>query len=262
MVIAGVTVAAANYAKSYMDAKDLFEVEHNVRVASEMIFRDLRTAGYGVHETAHALDAWVDWIPGVTSSVVVVQGASMSDPDQLVTVGSRVVPGGELQIDATAGSTVLTLKSGGVLNFNTTTDKLLVLDRLETARVVNITGNDLIISTDPSVNNVGLAFDHPANSPVELVTIVTYQCVSTNLTATGGQPYLARFQNTTAATSSTLLSIAAMGIEELQLTADTNDTYRVVLTGRCTRNDPDYVHPAKGDHYRRYELDMTMQSWN
>jgi hypothetical protein len=259
LVIGGAALASMNFALQWVVAADLVEAEHNVRVAAELIHRDMRTAGYGLHELTTPLAAW---IPGVTNRVMVRQGTTAADPDELVLVGARSVSGGQLQFPANVNDVAITLQSGGGAHFNTTTSNLVVVGRMELARVVAVSGDVLTVSKDPSLAGVGLSDPHPALSPVELVTYTTYECVNTNLTATAGQPYLARYQNSATLPSSVLSSICGLGIEDLQVVEVADGSYRITLAGRSSRVDPHFTHPVAGDHYRRYSLETIIQSMN
>ena len=257
VIVAGVVMAFIGQARMYRRLRELNEMRQNLRTALDMVVRDVRMAGYGVPSTGPSL--WTDSMGVVSNCVAIKQGAGVDDPDEITIVSGFEEPLTSLASKASRGTTSIYVASGTGDRFNTTTKKLIFVGRLETARVLSITGDNLTISTHPTDTGRGLMHSHPAGSPLELVQVVTYSC---NLSPTGfpHRPYLIR-DNHSAAFISDLQKIVGLGIDDLQVKQNSNSV-TIAVTGRTSHPDAEYTHPAKGDHYRRDVITTTVYPRN
>jgi len=258
-VVAGAIFMFTNYRRSFEAQRQANHMRNNMRVAIDQIARDVRMAGYGVPIPPTDYPQWIDWVSGVTNSVSLVEGATPSDPDTLHVVAAFDRPVARLAFPAEAGDTTVTVgvNEGGA--FDTVSRKLLFIGKQEMARVTQVSGNTLTISTDPNVAGVGLLNDYPADTPIELVKVVTYSWAFDPGTFPN-VPHIRRDDNTgTLATD--LQKIVAINVEDIQLTGQTN-AVNVELTGRVSDSDSTYTHPTEGDHYRRMSLSSIVRPRN
>ncbi len=119
------------------------------------------------------------------------------------------------------------------------------------ARVVGVTGDQLTISKDPAAAGVGLDYEYPAGTPIELVKMVTYSCGST-ATTDPALIYLMRDDHTSDYPN-WVDRIVAVGIEHLEVSG-TGNSVQLALTGRAQEEDDAYTHPTEGDGFRRSTL--------
>jgi hypothetical protein len=213
--------------------------------------REVRMAGYGVPVPDDELSQWFTWGPSVTSRVHIVQGATAADPDVLHIVGAVEPPAGALALSVSAGDTYLDLKAGQGAKFNNSTKKVVLIGKLELARVLSVAGDKVTISKDPSSAGIGLSYDHSVDTPVELVKIVSYSCSSITNT-TPPLIFLMRDDHT-GDLPNAVDRIYAVGVENFQVSA-TSNSVTMALTGRTTLEDERYTHPTEGDGYRRSDL--------
>ena len=258
MAIAGLLLVAllggfASYVRAYRVRSDLSTIQQNVRRATDMIARDLRHAGYGVPMPSDNLADWVTWMPGITNPVMVVAGIGPADPDQLIITGALDAPVSSLRLASAPGDTVLNIQTGDGGLFNNTDRKMVVIGRVETARVIGITQNALTISKDPAAIGAGLAHGYPAGTPIELVEVITYRVVSES-TGFPGVPYLMRLGNSDLPPADAALGIAALYIDDFGVTRLENDNIQLTVRGRTPHPDRHFLHPDLNDSYRRIQM--------
>jgi len=237
--------------------RQLNEMHQNLRVALDMLVRDVRMAGYGVPCTNIA--SWIDWVWGQTNAVTVVQGAGAGDPDEVSIAAAFGDPVSSLAAAAGEGATTIDVAAGTGWRFNTSDSKMIFIGRMETARVVAVSGDELTISTHPTTAGNGLAYSYPAATPIEQVQVVTYY-LDTSSTNFPYQPYMMRDDNLGLLTND-LQKMVAVGIEDLQMTVQTNKV-TIEVHGRTEAPERGYTDPDKGDHHRRRTLATAIRPRN
>jgi len=248
LVIGAVVFVFLSQGRAYSRQKQLADLHSNVRAAADVLADEVRMAGYGLCIPAGTFGQWVDWVSGLTGIVHVVQGATTNDADTLTVVGALDGEMTSLASAAAAGDTTITVASGDGARFNSTTSKMILVGKLESARVCSVSGDTLTLSTHPVQAGGGLRYGYAAGTPVEPVRAVTYTCVQ-NVVGYPHCPYLKRDDHTGVFTND-LQKLVSVGIENMQVT-QTNETVRIVLTGMTREPDPAYTHPVEGDHYPR-----------
>lgn len=237
--------------------KQLNEMHQALRMGMDMVARDIRIAGYGVPSSN--IVSWIDWVTGMTNSLVIDPGATAGDPDDIYVAAAFDEPVSRLVADAAEGATLLRLAAGTGSHFDSTTRKVGFLGQLETVRVVAVSGDDLTISTSPTVSGVGLSRAYPAGTPLELVTVVTY---SLDLSPTGfpHRPYMLRDENTGLLTND-LQKLVAVGVDDLQATFS-NGVAGITMRARSSAPELGYTDPVEGDGYRRETRATTVHPRN
>ena len=240
--------------KAYKAISFVDDMVQNARFATTQVSRDARMAGYGMNSvSATKISAWITWVSGVTN-VLTMTGGSSGAPDTLRVVAAFDSPCAYLSASCAVGATTLQLQSGQGASFNTSSRKVLFLGKTETLRVTGVSGDTLTISRDPTVNGLGVRNAYPAGSQIELVKVVTYSW-SSDTSTYPYSPHLRRDENI-GAFSYDWQKMTAGNIEDFQVSlgAATNSFF---LTARTSEQDLKYVHPTKGDHYRRVTLDTS-----
>jgi type II secretory pathway pseudopilin PulG len=253
LLVVGLLHGYVTYTRGYRIRSDLSTVQQNVRKAVDMISRDLRHAGYGIPAPYNNLSQWVTWVAGVTNPVMVVKGAGPSDPDRLIITGALDAPVSSLRLASAPGDIVLNLETGDGSLFNNADRKMVVIGRVETARVTGITQNSISVSKDPVAFGVGLSHGYPAGTPIELVTVTTYTMVPAP-EGFPGVPYLQRIENSDTPPSDVASGIAALHIDDFGVTRLDNQNIQVWVQGRTPHPDQSFSHPVFGDPYRRIQL--------
>ncbi|HNR94334.1 MAG TPA: prepilin-type N-terminal cleavage/methylation domain-containing protein [Kiritimatiellia bacterium] len=257
LILVTVMIAAAvNYQRIFKTQNSINDMTQNVRAAMDLVARDMRTAGYGLDDSASAnMVNWITWVSGFNANPLVVDGGS--GPDTVYIAGAFTEPIGYLTADVPIGGTVLVLDGGGS-QVNMTDKKVIFVGRLETARVIGLAGNTLTISTHPS-SAAGLSYSYSAGAPVEVVSLLTYQVVDNPSLYPYG-PHLQRIDSTTPYAYD-WQRIAAGNIEDLQVTGN-GGTMEIEIQGRTSKPDDGYTDPDYGDHYRRFRLETTIHRRN
>lgn len=253
LLVVGVLTAYVFYSRAYWVNAQVNTLDHNLRSGIDMLARDLRNAGYGLSVPTEDLDDWITWVPGVTNPVMVVQGATTNDPDRLTLAGVMDEAVSSLQFASLEGDTVITVQTGEGAAFNTADRKLLFIGRLEQARVVSISGDTLTLSTSPTGAGVGLRNAYPANTPIEMVSVITYEC-DPSPSGFPNTPHLLRYTNLSAPPAEVAEGIGALDIEALDVQVESDSLVRVRLVGRTPLPDRHYTHPVFGDGHRRHEV--------
>ncbi|NQT92357.1 MAG: hypothetical protein HQ559_06320 [Lentisphaerae bacterium] len=184
----------------------------------------------------------------MTNSLVIDPGVSVGDPDDISVVAAFDEPVSRLTADVSGGATLLHVTGGTGSQFDSTTRKVVFLGQLETVRVLSVSGDDLTISTHPTLSGEGLSRAYPAGTPLELVKVITY---SLDLSPTGfpHRSYMLRDDNTGILTND-LQKMVAVGIDDLQATFATNMA-TISMRVRASGPERGYTDPVEGDEYRR-----------
>ncbi len=253
LLVVAVLGAYAMYSRAYWRHAQLNSLQRNIRSGVDMVARDLRSAGYGVPRPYSALDTWVSWMSGITNPVIVVQGATADDSDQLILTGVLDEPVSGLALSSSVGDTIIHVAAGTGDRFNLFDRKLLFVGQLEHARIVSISGDALTITASPTASGVGLKNAYPPGTPIELVSVVTYE---SNPSPAGFPftPYLLRYVNQSTPPIDVAEGIAALDIELFQVSSGANQAVDLSLRGRTPLQDGNYTHPDFGDGYRRQTL--------
>jgi prepilin-type N-terminal cleavage/methylation domain-containing protein len=173
LLVLGLVSTFVQQRKSYKSMQLMTEMDQNIRVAMDVVCRDLRMAGHGMNVRAADYAAWLSWAGGITGAVQVTQGSSGA-PDTLQIVGALDDAPGRLSAQAAIGATSIILGSGQGAAFNASDQRVIMVGKTETARITGMSGDTLTISTDASISGRGLRNPYPAGAPVELVKLVTY----------------------------------------------------------------------------------------
>lgn len=243
------------YQRRALHANELeSEMRHNVRTCLDMLARDLRLAGYGLDMEPSELPSWVDWVHDVAGNPVtfdanpkIVDGAGGA-PDAIWIGAAFDEPAAYLASTAMAGATMLQLGSGEGAAFNDSDRKLLFLGKLETARVVSVSGDTLTISTHPS-QAIGLDRKYPAGTRVELISVRSYE-LNSQTASYPYTPHVTRDNNQSNVYTYAWERLIASHIEDLQL-VQTNNQVSIEITGRASVKDFTYEGRGEGDLYRR-----------
>jgi prepilin-type N-terminal cleavage/methylation domain-containing protein len=231
--------------RSYAVQGQITDMMQNARVAMDMLVREARMTGYGVPRSQ--LSTWIDWVEGFTSNPQIVAGkAPLSDKLSI----ALSFDAARLSAVANVGDTTLTLSADRALDdiFNAKTKKVIYIGRNESAVVTKVLKNTITIDTDPTTSGPdGLRWNYPADTPVELLKVVTYDIVGTTLR---------RNENTDDSAQP-----LAENIEDFRVTS-TGNSLTLSLIGRTTNPDTKYTHPTYKDHYRRIELSSRVRLRN
>lgn len=205
-------------------------LDENLRMASGMLGDTVRTAGCGTPNWT--LSSWITWAAGFGASPILVADGG-GNPDR-ISVATCTPPVATIALDAAAGSTSLTLASTfadrTIPSFLNATDKRLIrISDSVPAHVVSVSGNTVVIDTDPSTaGNQGLPRAFLAGSPVTRVDVSTFA-----LESAGNRSWLALDQH-----RGTTRPVAE-GVVDLQVTPlAANREYRITVTARGEKVDP------------------------
>lgn len=245
--------------RTYQVQKQFNDMQQNLFSCVDAIVRDARMPGYGFDIRYGTAADWIDWVPGVTGTVHITDGGGPSNPDALSVVAALEAPVGSLTQPTARGATLISVSSNALFALDNTVRKVIYVGKTETARIVNMSGNMLTISTHPTRTGHGLRYAYPAGSPVERVDVVTYACypASSNVF---NRPYLARSDNQGIITNE-ILTVTGLDIDDFQLSARASGV-SVSLRARTRYPDRYYTHPVEGDHYRRKELTAIIEARN
>ena len=233
------------------------EMNQNVRTAVDMISMDTYMAGYGIPVPPSLLSSWISWVPAMTNNPHIVQGSGNLS-DTLYIAAAFGPPEATLSHPAARGAITLRV-DGSTPNVNVTDRKIIYIGRQEVARVVSIFGNELTISTDPSVGGRGLKRFYPVGTELELVRVMKYEAVLTP----SGFPYRPHLRRLDSAETYAFAwqQTAATGIDDFQVTRN-GEAIIVELTGKTEHPDSKYTDPMTGDHYRRVTLQRSITPRN
>jgi len=253
LMVLGLVTTFLQYRKSFKSMQLMTEMDQNLRLAMEMMTRDLRMAGHGLNTIRRSeFSAWMNGLGSYTNEITVSQGSSGA-PDTLTVVGAIDSAGSTLAMAASVSGTTLRVASGEGSRFDTANRKIILIGKTETARVKGVAGDTLTVSTHAtqSMNKV-LGDPYPVGSPVELVKVITYT-IKNDPSTYPKMPYLHR-SDSAAPASFDWQNMVATGIEDLQLSlirATNPAVWQISLTARSTQPDPNYTDPTRGDQYRR-----------
>jgi prepilin-type N-terminal cleavage/methylation domain-containing protein len=161
------------------------EMQQNLRVAVERLSRDLMRAGRGPQWSninGNDLSAWYNavnnWIPyRISTTVDPVTGVTTAVTVDVI--GCIDGTAGSLSAQANSGDTTITLQAGEADSFNNETRREISIGGVENARVRNVDGNQLSVSTNPDPDPLlaaqALQSSHHAETDVCQVQWVTYQ---------------------------------------------------------------------------------------
>jgi Tfp pilus assembly protein PilW len=259
LVVAGTAIALTNYRRTYERQSMMVDMTHNARFALDAMVNDVQMAGYGLRVPDSELDQWVSWVAGVTNALMVRQGASATDPDELTIIAAGDDPDAQVRFGTASGATTLEVNPGLGTSFNAADESLILVGKLEVARVIGVFGDELTVSTHPTDDTRGLKYAYPAGSSVQRVKVVTYAC---DTAAGTGQNlmFLKRDENGSGGMSE-FEKVAAVGVENLQIALTTN-AVTITLTCRTEHEERGYVHPTGGDGYRRLVTTTTVYPRN
>lgn len=234
--------------RAYRAQRLVRESEQNVRTALDTVARDIRMAGYGLQVSATELAQWITWVPSFTANPLIVPGATTTAPDTIRVAAAFDAPVAHVA-DATAGGdTVIEVQPGEAAAFNTTDRKVICVGRLETVRIVAISGDRLTVSAEPAATGRGLRFAYPAGTPIERVSVVSYSWQPAG-SGYPSYPYLIRDDGRFTGTNLWQNMLAGY-IEDFQV-AKQGDSYTLLITGVTRAPVPDKSTGGAGTTYRR-----------
>ena len=258
MVIAGFCAVFVTQTKEYRMLRDKTEMQQNSQAAMMLLVRDVRQAGYGLPVTPGQVSQWVTWVANITNSICVRQGTAGA-PDRLLLTGAFGAPVGTLQTAAARGATLLQLGTGEGVNFNTTSRKLIFIGKEELARITAVSGDQLTITSHPTLSGRGMRYPYPASTSIELVQVLEYGCEN-SFTNILRRPFLYRDDHRGIITNR-IQQMTTLGIDDFQIT-QTSNTLTLAFSAVAVRPEPDYTHPTRGDHYRRLAVSGSVMSRN
>jgi len=241
MLITAVLASFIQYRSSLKAQRLTGEVQGNVHAALDILARDISLTGYGLDMVDSELDEWITWVSPFTSNPQIDQ----SGDSHILTIAAAYDRASTLSAGVADGATQITVPSGDMSHFDTSSRRLIYIGRTELARIQSISGNILTISTHPT-KSVGLEFAHQANEPVEVIIVYTYQAQGDS----GTLPFLERDDNTDGGVYFWLNGAVAAGIENLQVEQNGN-LLSYSCRGRSLQPDHHWDDPDYGDHFRR-----------
>ncbi len=218
---------------AYRVQRDTTEINHSSRAAMDLMIKELQMTGYGMPEDS--LNDWITWTE-LDTNPQVTNGADGA-PDLIRFGAAFDGTVATLDEDANSGSTSLTLQSGQGSRFNTSNRSVFLIGYNQTGVVTNVNGDTLTIDMNgPDGGNEALDESYPDGTPVEPIKVISYYVEGTNLMRDEHQGAGAQ--------------ILSENIEDFQVSR-TGNRLTLTLTVRAAHADPNYIHPVKGDHYRR-----------
>ena len=190
IVAAGFTMLTASQ-KSTQANDQVVETQQNVRIAMDLLSRDIKHAGFG----------WTGPVGACTTAIVPLDhtpAGADTGPDSvrlLVPIGTSIAPAWRLASavggTATTGFNSVTLTSGAVANMTieaggSLTGALISIAGVATATVTSVSGDTLNFAPIPPP----VAF--LAGMPVYLLQCVTYSIGTTTVACAGTSPCLLR----------------------------------------------------------------------
>ncbi|NCC53003.1 MAG: prepilin-type N-terminal cleavage/methylation domain-containing protein [Spartobacteria bacterium] len=248
VVVSALMTTLVQFQQHMESQRFIAEVQQNMRVGLTYMTRDISMAGYGLKDVRpQDLSRWINWGPAITDNPTVMEGDTGAD--QITIAGAFERPGSLAH--AASNTSVIVLNGTDTDKFDTGAKSLIFIGRCELARILNIMGNTMTITTDIDDYSQGLKHSYPVGTPVELVQIVTY---SIDIMDTGeNQPPFLKREDHTGETAYWFQQVVTTGIEDLQM-EENNDLVKVVMRGRSLEVDTAYTSEDFGDNYRR----MTM----
>ena len=267
VVITSIASAFISQRKTYAVQEQISEMQQNARAAMDIMSREIRITGYGVPrpQPASDLSYWIDWVSGVTmdSNPKIEPGNDgASDPDEKSDIIHIAAcfdgPAATLSSNALSGATTIDVTPvGGTVSdrFDTSDEKVISVDGLESAVVTGISGNTLTIDTDPTTaGNQGLnnEYDVSANTVnICVVKVIGYSIVED--TEGSNKVYTLKRNGNLGAGRQPL----AENIVDLQISEVTDSAGDIIgieinpLTAQTDKPDPDYL---QNNGYRTFEL--------
>jgi type IV pilus assembly protein PilW len=180
--------------KATVANEQVVDTQQNVRLAMDLLSRDIKQAGFGMVNAVGACT-----VAGTAAAIVPVDqtptGAD-TGPDSIrlvVPIRTSVAPAWSLASPAggTSGFSQITLTSGAVANMVTEAGGSLIganisIAGVATTTVSNVAGDTLTVATVPPPIAV------PAGMPVYLLQCVTYSIGTTTAACSGDAPCLLR----------------------------------------------------------------------
>lgn len=248
--------------RALKSSKIISETRQNVRTAVDMLSRDIRLSGYGLNINSADLPNWIDWAVDLEGNPVTMDANPKIVDDENGTVDAIWIaaafedPVASLIADAAVDSTIIQLASGQGAQFDIGLNKKLIfIGRVETARIVSITGDTLTISTHPTLSR-GLDWDHPAGSVVELVKVRSYEWTAQSENYPG-KPYLTRDDSIPGIITYYWQRLIAAGIADLQI-SQTGDRIDIDVTGKAAVQDGNFFNGENGSKYRTMEMSSSV----
>ena len=248
VIVAAMMTTLVQFEKQMASQRFIAEVQQNIRVGLTYMTRDISMAGYGLKNVPDAdLARWINWGPEIAENPTLTEDYSS---DQITVAGAFERPGALAQ--SASNTSVIVLQPGESGKFDTSTKSLIFVGRCELARILNISGDAMTVTTDLDDYSQGLKHAYPAGAPVELVQIVTYSV--DNMEMDGDQPFLKR-EDYTGDTAYWFQQVVTTGIEDLQI--EQNDTLvKVEMRGRSLEVDTGL--PGGDGYYNDNYRRMTM----
>ncbi len=250
-MLAAATMALFSLQRRSLSAIELNnELQMNMRLAMDVLSRDIGMTGYGFPVHSNLVSSWVTWVPGIDSNPMITKGVG-TQPDSITLVGAFDPPVGYLSAATTNGQSFVVLQSSAQASqFNTTNRRLVYIGRFELARVVGVNGNVLAVSSSPT-SALPLKHAHAAGSPVERVSALTYSCIQSTYYYPY-KPHMIR-EDYLGTMPYSWQRIVASGIENLRFDREPGTKLvSIEVSGRSSRRDPFYRDPTGvNDGYRR-----------
>ena len=248
LVVLGVMVTFLSHYRSYRAHRALRDMQQSARTALEAVSRDVRMAGYGVTVPDSQLSSWITWVSDITNNPTVHNGGSGQGRDALSIVAAFGPPLASLSQPAISNAIALHVGSGEGARFNTSDKSVIFIGRLETARIVSLTGDILTVSVDPDMAGKGLRWDYPVGTPVELVEVATYEWYD-GTNAYPHHPCLLRDDHH-GVLSMAWQKMVAGNVEDFQV-QELFYSLNVDISVRAGEAEQNYTNPDRGDHFRR-----------
>ena len=249
LVIGGVVASFNQYRRTIVSQKAVAEIQQNLRIGLTTLQRDLSMAGYGLNIPDSQLSRWLSWAP-MSSNPDIIPGAG-DHPDE-IRMAAAYDPITTLAQAASNRTSRLIVAAGMGGQFNTSTRKLIYVNKCELVRIVSISGDILNISTDPSLN-APLRYSHPAGAPIELVKVYRYAIIPPEA-GWDWLPWCLKRSDEAQGNGLWIQDAITAGIETMQFTI-TDSIVDIRLRGRALKPDLSHKDPVFGDNYHRLTVD-------
>ena len=282
VVLSGIYAYCNSQHKAHNIQTRINEMNQNTRVAINSVISEIRMAGYKTGGSTSDLvtqtTTWTSHLAPtdpysviIDDTIKIIDGAA-DPPDDMITIiyadPTPTTLNGAVSEHET--SITLNMPSAKVEAAFHVGDIIFIgsgihspAGELEFAQVTSVIGNQLGIDTKPAeagIQGIQRSKGYRSGAEVGLMYVVTYAVFNESNDSSHnhhiqGHPVLARQCNT-----GSYIDIAE-DIESMEI-SQSGDDIEVTLIGRIPKEEPEYIHPDYGDHYRRRHLTTTVKIRN
>ena len=224
----------------------------NMQVAMDFLSRDLTMTGYGIpRDNLPKFREWVHW-PEQELTIPFSDDPTFIDGKKVLLVGAFERPA-VLQASAKVDDSHLVVSSNAFSAFQADGRRLIFIGGKELARVTEIAGTTLRISTHHEVEEP-LRYNHDRYAPIDLVQVITYRVTTFN-----GRPVLSR-RDILDKNTPLPDTIVAFDIVDMETELDpTTREIKLTLHGRSSEPDQFQARRTGGKNpYRESSMTTTL----